>query len=293
MSKKLKELNKEMNIYKKDLRYILDNKYYNAWLRLSTLVEGLDTKEAEFIFRQFWGVGQVCAFKADGLEDNTILFAPFSVMYYDLYDYPVMAMPINQRGSFGFPTNPLRVNEDIVLGYCMKSKKSIKSIVDIYINKIIQVESIIQINLRTHKMPFLVISSIEDENKLDLIMDMFDDDFPTLKVSAEVAEKLKTLNTNTPYIIDKLYSYKQSLEDELNTFLGCDNSKLNQPRMLVDQVNANNQEINESKDLFKNTIEEFFEKVGEVLGKTIKWKEDAFIKIRAVNEKQGGTTNEE
>ena len=87
----------------------------------------------------------------------------------------------------------------------------------------------------------------------------------------------------------------QQRDSELNTFLGCDNSLTDQNRMLVDQINANNQDINESQDLFKNTIQEFFDGCKNVLGKEIKWKEDAFVKSTSVMDpqNQGGFNNNE
>lgn len=282
-------------IKRNNLKYIYDNKYYNKWMRLSSKVDGLDVKEAEYIFRQWYATGQVCAFNAVGTDDLT-LFAPFATERYDLYDYPVKAMPINTRNAMGFPKEFLKVNEEIVLGYALKSKKPIKSIIDVYINKIVDIEMIINTNLNTHKMPWIVVGNTDDEDKLKYIMKLLQEDVEELYLTAEMVEKLKVLVTNNPYIIDKLYAYKQDVENELNTFLGCDNSMTSMNRMLVDQVNANNQDINESQDLFKDTIQEFFDKCKEVLGKEISWKEDAFEKSMSTYDQQlngqGGDPNE-
>ena len=50
--------------------------------------------------------------------------------------------------------------------------------------------------------------------------------------------KLQTLATTAPYLIDKLKSYQVSLENELLTILGIDNSgtQAKKAQMLVDEV---------------------------------------------------------
>ena len=100
--------------------------------------------------------------------------------------------------------------------------------------------------------------------------------------------------TQTPYIIDKLYAYRTSLENELLTYLGLDNN-LDDPtkdRLLVDQVNANNNLINANQYGFKKNIEAFIDHIREVLGYEITM-EFVYKPVDSVyDNKEGGPDND-
>lgn len=58
------------------------------------------------------------------------------------------------------------------------------------------------------------------------------------------------LDTSSPYILDKLQQQKNDLKNELLTYLGINNNNnVKKERMIVDEVNANNDYISISLDL--------------------------------------------
>ena len=68
--------------------------------------------------------------------------------------------------------------------------------------------------------------------------------------------------------IDKLYTQKTNLENELNTFLGIDNigNVEKKERLIKDEANSNNDIINDYSDSIGSNLEEGFKSVEKVLG---------------------------
>ena len=158
----------------------------------------------------------------------------------------------------------------------------------------VQVDMVINTNLNVHKMPFLVGVTPTDEDKIqDLINRILNDEIAVF-TDLEDLSMVQAFVTQTPYIIDKLYAYRTSLENELLTYLGLDNN-LDDPtkdRLLVDQVNANNNLINANQYGFKKNIEAFIDHIREVLGYEITM-EFVYKPVDSVyDNKEGGPDND-
>ena len=77
--------------------------------------------------------------------------------------------------------------------------------------------------------------------------------------------------TQAPYIVDKLRTYEISLENELLTFLGIDNSGSGQKaaQLTVDEVNATNDSINEYGYSIEDEINRWLDVLNRTFGKNI------------------------
>jgi hypothetical protein len=77
----------------------------------------------------------------------------------------------------------------------------------------------------------------------------------------------EVLDTSAPYLLDKLQDHKSALYNELLTILGINNNNVNKKeRLIVDEVNANNDLISINLDLMfdmrKNACDEMNTKFG-------------------------------
>ena len=262
-----KRIAKKDNIARLELsmKTMYQNKYYNLFMR-SLEWGGIDAEQQDYIMRQFWSLGCVAAFKIPLIKE--IGFAPFAAVNYNMYDFPASCQLINKRGVPFIPAGTLAVGKEVVLGWIQSNHKSIQQIVNHYIDRIVQVEMVINTNLQTHKMPFLVGVSPNDIEKAKDIVNRILNNEVEVFMDAEDLQLVKSFATNTPYIIDKLYSYKTSLENELLTYLGIDNAVADdtKDRLIVDQVNANNQMINANRQGMIECVQEFVDLIKEVLG---------------------------
>ena len=265
---------KQKRIYRQDISRLrtqvsnmLTNKYFNLWMD-SFEFEGISPEQSDYLMKQFWAVGSIAAFKIKHLDE--VGFAPYAVQRYNMYDFPEEVILINKRNIPLIPSGVKVVQKDVILGWIQPNHKPIMDIVNHYIERITSVEMVINTNLQLSKMPFGVGISPEDKEKAMDIVDRILNDEVVVFMDFQSLNMVQSLTTNTPYIIDKLYSYKVSLENELLTYLGLDNSgttsNSHEQRMLVDEVNSNNAVINANQESFQKNIENFLDAIEEILG---------------------------
>lgn len=260
-------------------------KYYNLFMgayKLKGKTQQITQAQQEYIFKKFWCEGKISAFVVAGTKlevgeapsdtnqypNGLLAFVPFAPFMFDIYDYPVQVNLIQVRGATFIPTKPLVVNKDVVIGYIQRSHKSVLSVVDFYLQKIVDVEMVIKVQLQAHKVPWLVATTPENEQKMKTLLTRILSDEFALYLSQSEIEALKTLQGGNQYIIDKLFQYKQALENELLTYLGIDNLGLIEKKehMITDEVNSNNDLINDHSDNFLSCLKEFFGRIKEVFG---------------------------
>lgn len=266
-------------------------KYYNLFMgaySFESKEQKMTQAQQEYILKKLWAEGKIACFKVAGTEleegeapTNTnqypkglLAFVPFAPFMFDIYDYPIQVNLIQVRGAKFIPTAPQVVNKDVVIGYVQRSHKSVLSVVDFYLQKIVDVEMVIKVQLASHKAPWLIATTPENEHKLKALFERIMSDEFALYVSQEEVEALKTLQGGNQYIIDKLYQYKQALENELLTYLGIDNLGIIEKKehMISDEVNSNNDLINDHSDNFLFCLEEFFGRIKDTFGVEIKVK---------------------
>lgn len=233
----------------------------------SGLDEEIKDQQENYIMRKFWSNGTVAAFNIK--HTQMLGFTLYNAQTYNMYDYAETVVLTNERSSALIPMEPQVVNKDAVIGWCMPNHKPIKAIVDWYIDRMVQVDMVTATNLELQKMPFLVAVSEEDRKKMEDIVDRILNNEVVVFADLESLQKVQTLATQTPYIIDKLQDYREQLECELLTVLGIDNNRLNKTHIAMDAINANNDVINDYGQAIENTIKTWIDKINAVFGKNI------------------------
>lgn len=265
--------------------HMLNNKYYNIY-RSNFRTKGLSYREEQFVMNKFWGVGTIAAWDIKHAE--TLGFANWMRHSWDMYGEPEQIRLINEFGSPLVPTGVLTVDKDVVIGYIQSNRKPLSMIVNWYVERIAQVEMIINTNLQLQKMPFIIPVADEDEAKKmkDVVQRILNNEL-VLFVDGIEPSLFKSVATNVPYVIDKLQNYKKDLENDLLTFIGVNNSGSNKVEQLqLAEVNSNNEEINLSDDDFDRNLKEFCKRVKEVLGR------DILIEVRGSDAEADGVEKE-
>ena len=247
------------------------NKYYDLYMN-NYNIDNIDYEQKNYILRKFWSDGTVACFKLAHSDDTShpqglLVFTPYSVNGFNIYDFPIDVILVNTRGVRFIPSNPMKVNKDVVLGYARRCMKPIHQVVDLYVNKIVNVEMVMQINLLAHKAPWILGSTPENERKMDELWNLLQSDNPKLVASLEDAGNAKALISGAPYIIDKLQAYKCDLENELREFFGFNNLGVAEKKehLISAEVDSNNEAVSKSKEVFFNCLEDFSNRIKEVL----------------------------
>ena len=180
---------------------------------------------------------------------------------------------MNKRGVSEqiIPTGEQIVNKDVAIVYCLPNHKPIEYVVNFYVDRIAQAEVLINNNLKLQNMPFVIGVTEDDKEEFEDIITRILNNELIVFTSVGDLNKLQTLTTNSPYIVDKLKSYEVSLENELLTILGIQNSgsQAKKAQMLVDEVNANNDVISDFGMAIKDEITKWLQRANAVLGREL------------------------
>lgn len=259
-------------INRRDIYGYYMNRYYCFFMNNFKFPE-LDYQQNDFIMNQFWEVGTIGAFTLDGskFEENpsgSLVLVPYAPTKYNIYNFPTWVTPINRRGVKFIPTVPMLVDKKIVIGWCSRNRKGVKEFVSHLVNKITDIEMVIRLSLNSHKSPWILIGSPEDRQKMTELFDDIMSDESHLFLESNEADKLKILTSGNSYIIDKLYNYKQAIENELREYLGIQNLGGSQKKehLITSEVESNDEMIELSRDSFSDCINEFCERVSDILG---------------------------
>ena len=76
------------------------------------------------------------------------------------------------------------------------------------------------------------------------------------------AEDVNVLQTNAPFIADELHGMKQAILRECMTLLGIENANMDKKeRLVADEVNANNQQVIASRNIWLSERKKAIEKL--------------------------------
>lgn len=251
MTKKLKRRFDSQTISKK-AKFELQNKYFNVFLNKFE-VKGMDSWSKEYTLRKLYNEGTVATFK---LHDIPIQ-ASYAVATYGINWRPATANVINECGVPGYPIKPLVVDRDIVIGYLQHSHKGIKSTIDYYIDRMVQVLMAILVNLETSKLPFLIGMNEDNLQGIEDLIDRLYANELAIFCPMELAQQLKVANTGSQFLVDKLWTQYLNFECDLLTAMGIDCNALNLNRLTTDQTNANNVLINNINDGFNDCLKDY------------------------------------
>ena len=276
MSKKIRYNSGEIKKLRNQIKRSYDNKYYNLFLNTFKFEpeDNISEEEKKFLLKQLWCDGTIAITKNQFVD--VLVYTPYTIMDYNLYEYPETVRLVNLHMSPLVNANKnYIINKDCVLMWILNSKQSIRSLVDPFIDRIVSVEMIINTNLIAHKLPLLMTISEQDADKARDIINRLLEDEPVLFTDVKDLTNLQAFVSGTPYIIDKLYAYKNSLEAELQTLLGIDNNMSNDTRLeylTVDQVNSSNILTNNMLKGMLDNMNAAFKKVDELFNINIEVK---------------------
>ena len=182
---------------------------------------------------------------------------------FDHHEYGLICLPCYSNGKlniYGEPTHVTVIGHGESIGdYPVKDGVRImnndlstptKLSVLYYANAIAQTDKTMYKNLKKLKNPYIVATTKENELTYKNLLKQIEEDKDEIFVDNRLTQGgnlgIEVLNTNVPYLIDKLQAHKNDLVNEFLTIMGLNNTNANnnkKERLLVDEVNVNNGEI--------------------------------------------------
>lgn len=147
---------------------------------------------------------------------------------------------------------------------------------EIFAKRIDDIEMTQDVNLFQQSMPKLILADEESRLTAKNIIDKINKFKFVIFGKRTLVNNISTsdvLDTSSPFILDKLQQQKMDLKNELLTYLGINNNNnIKKERMLVDEVNANNEYTAINLDLMYDLREKACNEINEKFGLNIKVK---------------------
>ena len=118
-----------------------------------------------------------------------------------------------------------------------------------YAERMFEVENCIRVNINQQKFPWFVNTTPNNKKTMETMFQKVLNGEPYILGSKDQIGNVEVLTLNTPYIADKLNEYKYELEREVLSFHGLNNNFEKKERLLVDEVNSNNDFIDRNVEL--------------------------------------------
>ena len=139
-----------------------------------------------------------------------------------------------------------------------------------YAQRMFEVENCIRVNINQQKFPWFVNTTPNNKKTMETMFEKVMNGEPYILGSKDQIGSVEVLTLNTPYIADKLNQYKYELEREVLSFHGLNNNFEKKERLLVDEVNSNNDFIDRNVELMYRQRQLACEEMNKKFGWNVK-----------------------
>ena len=164
-----------------------------------------------------------------------------------------------------------------------------------YAQRMFEVENCIRVNINQQKFPWFVNTTPNNKKTMEVMFEKVLNGEPYILGSKDQIGNVEVLTLNTPYIADKLNQYKYELEREVLSFHGLNNNFEKKERLLVDEVNSNNDFIDRNVELMYRQRQLACESLNKKFGwnvRVINLNEETKDKQKLELRKEEGENNE-
>ena len=182
------------------------------------------------------------------------------------YDYHT-----SRRLYIGLNGDEKQINEEAILVMNNYERIPTLSTCELFAKKLTNADLTAYINIQSQKTPVLILCNENQRLTLENMYSQYEGNRPVLYGDSDNLNinAIKSINTNAPFIADKVMEYKKEIWNELLTFLGINNLMLEKKERLVsDEANSNNELINMNLQSFLIPRQEACKKFNELFGLT-------------------------
>lgn len=182
------------------------------------------------------------------------------------YDYHT-----SRRLYIGLNGDDKQINEEAILVMNNYERIPTLSTCELFAKKLTNADLTAYINIQSQKTPVLILCNENQRLTLENMYSQYEGNKPVIFGDSDNLNinAIKSINTNAPFIADKVMEYKKEIWNELLTFLGINNLMLEKKERLVsDEANSNNELINMNLQSFLIPRQEACKKFNELFGLT-------------------------
>lgn len=261
----------EFRDYEKNLNNITFRDYYNrlsllakSVFKWNNLPNGIDEK---WIEKYLFSEGK-CMFFKDFSKGFMIAKCNDGGLL-NPYDEPTILRPVatnydgmTEEYENGSTCVLIRNNDDMI-----PTRNTIK----LYAYRLADISRTIDINISAMKTPILITCTEKQRTTLKNVYKQWNGFEPVIFGSKDLdLSGVNVLKTDAPIVFDKLQIQKHHIWNECMTFLGINNANMDKRERLVDdEVQANNEQIEMSVDVMLKSRELACEQINSIFGTNI------------------------
>lgn len=268
---------------RRKISFFYREKFFNKWMSKYEFPE-LNYQQKHYIMKKWWADGSVACSKitsvggslrelimagAIDMKENIIIFTPWAFAdRYNIYDFPTHIRLVNTRAVKFITQDILELDVDAVILYAQKNHKSIVSSIEAKIDELVDLEMKKRTALKAQSQAWMFAFSPEDFEQAKVLQEQLENDEPYMFVPFQEVDKVKGISSGAQYIVDKIQDQIDRVNNEALTMLGVNNVGIGEKKehLIVDEVNANNEDIEQQSISFTSEIEDGFDRVDKALG---------------------------
>lgn len=224
-----------------------------------------DTVDVRFLELTLFDYGYALFFKDEILEKFLCLTTSVSGNW-DVYNIPI------ERQAFASNDYNYSANIDnSVLIYRDYNHMPLADTTVMYAKRIMEIERTIDTNIKGQKFPILILCNERQRLVMKNLYEKYDGNEPYIFGSDTLnIDGIQVLNTNSPYVADKLSNLKNSYINEYLTLIGYENSyNQKKERMVSDEVGSNYGQVEAARLVGLHARQEACEKINRMFGLNI------------------------
>ena len=163
-----------------------------------------------------------------------------------------------------------------------------------YVNKLTEAERTMDVNIKACKTPVIFACDDKDVLTFKRIFQQVDGNVPAIFADKGLnLDSIQAFLTGVKFMGNELMDYKRSVESDLLTFLGQDNTPVDKKeRLITDEAEANNQLIESFADLQLQAREEACEEINKMFGLSVSVKRRSPVEKPVDNVEKEGEGND-
>lgn len=226
---------------------------------------GLTTEQMEFLLINH---GQLMCF--NDKYYGTLILPCMGTSDINVYGLPTEYRVIGENGKYNKTIN---IEDGVLIRNNPLGTSDIPTL-EVFAKRIDDIEMTQDVNLFQQCMPKVLLADEDSKLTAKNIINKIRKFKFVIFGKSTLVNNIKTsdvLDTSSPYVLDKLQQQKIDLKNELLTYLGINNNNnIKKERMIVDEVNANNEYTAINLDLMYDLRKKACDEINKKFGLNIK-----------------------
>lgn len=207
-----------------------------------------DTMNARYLEMCLYYKGQAAL-----LKDDTYGFINTQAAdsgYINIYGLPTLlncwSYSYNSQRNLYVPDSDDTEQDSCILVMNTFERVPTCATIELFAKRLAEAQRTIDINLAAQRTPCLVLTDKNQEFTLRQMYAQYEGNSPVIYANKDQLnpEAIKTVDTNAPYVIDKIVQYKREIWNEFLSFVGVSNLSEKKERLVTAETDSNNELVN-------------------------------------------------